>query len=275
MISLQMEFSGMKILKGILLDLADTIPNLLIALLILIIGWIIASIVAKVIKKLLLAVRADKLGEQLERIEIVDKSGINIDIPAFGSKAMYYIILIIFMIVAVEKLGVEAITNMMADMIAFIPKLISAVVILIVGILFADKLKQILATSLKSLGVPSGAVIAKAIFYFLLINIFVVAMAQSGIDMAFLSSNLTVLIGGVALAFAIAYGFASRTVASNTISSFYAKDDIRMGQKITIEGITGTVVHLGSRNITMSTDDGRVLVPFSRLMEHNITIHES
>ena len=267
-------FLGTELLQDMLKDFARTIPNLLIALLIIIIGWFIAKIIAAAVKKVLKAIKADALGEKLEEIEFVNQTGINISISGFASKLVYYIVFFMFLVVAVEKLGVDAITQMMTDMIAFIPNLILAMAILIFGILFAELLRKVLTTSLKSLGIPSANIIGKAIFYFLLINVFIVAMSQSGINTDFLSSNITVLIGGVAAAFAISYGLASKTLASNTISSFYAKDDVEIGQTISISGSKGKVIAIGNRNITLETTDGTTIIPFSQLMEETIVIHK-
>lgn len=276
MFSLQSDNSiaGLGLLESLLQDFIKVVPNLLIALIILIVGWIVAKLIANVVKKVLVALKVDRLGEKLQEIEFIHKSGVKISIAAFASKLIYYTLMFVFLVVAVEKLGVQAITAMMADMIAFIPKLISAILILLFGVLLADKLREILATSMQSLGIASSGVISKAVFYFLLLNIFVVAMSQSGIAMDFLTSNITVLIGGVAAAFAIAYGFASRTLASNTISSFYAKDDIQLGQTISIDGVKGKVVSMGNRNVTLESEEGSVIIPFSRLMEKTIIIHK-
>ncbi len=265
---------GTELLTDMLRDLASVVPNIAIALLILFVGWIIAKIVASVVKKILLTIKIDQLGEKLQEIEIVEKSGINVSISSFASKLVYYVLFFMFLVVAVEKLGVKAITQMMTDMIAFLPNLLVAIAILIFGVLFAEAIRKMLTTSLKSLGIPSAGMIGKAIFYFLLINVFVAAMSQSGVDTDFLSSNITVLIGGLAAAFAIAYGLASKTLASNTISSFYAKDDIEIGQKVSIGNKTGQVIEVGTRNITLQGDSSRIIIPFSQLMEETITIHE-
>ena len=94
-----MQESGLfQLVQSLLQDIVSFIPSLIGAMLVIIIGWIIARIVRKIIKKALAAIGIDKVGEQIERIDIVRKSGVEIKISGFMSSIIYYLMMLIFIV---------------------------------------------------------------------------------------------------------------------------------------------------------------------------------
>ena len=65
--------------------------------------------------------------------------------------------------------------------IEFIPNLMVAVLVLIVGILIADKLRALILTTCESLGIPSAKVISSFVFYFVFITIFFLIIFSLGL----------------------------------------------------------------------------------------------
>ena len=80
--------------------------------------------------------------------------------------------------------------------------------------LLAEFFRSVLETTMKSLGIPSATMIANFFFYFLFINIVIVALSQAEINTDFLSQNISLIIGGIVFAFALAYGIASKRCGS-------------------------------------------------------------
>ena len=100
------------------------------------------------------------------------------------------------------------------------------------------------------------------------------ALSQAHIDTDFIKSNLTVLLGAFAGAFALGYGLASKDLMSSILASFYHKDRFDLGDVITIEGVTGEIVEIDNASITLQTDGKRVVFPSSKLHSEKVEIHD-
>jgi hypothetical protein len=258
----------------LLRQFVDAVPRVATAIVILIIGIIIAKIVAGVIKRLLEKIQVDKLGDKLAEIDIVEKSNVRIKISKIISKFVYYILVLFFMIASADALGMPAISNLVSDIINFIPNLVVAIIMLILGLLVAEALKNIVHTALKSLGIPSANMIANFVFYFILITVFVSALRQAAIETNFLETNLSILIAGVVFAFAIGYGLASKDLLKNIISSFYNKGRLSVGDRISVDDVSGEIIEIDNTTVTIRSNDRRIVYPLSHVMGNKLTIHD-
>lgn len=270
-----MEFNVLEIVKEMLLSFAAVVPNFFLALIVFIIGWIISRLVSKFVRRLLKTVGADKLAERLNEIEIIHKSNLKIVPSILLSKILYYILLFIFIFAATDVLGMEAVSRLMGDLLNYLPNLISAFLVLIIGIFLADFIKNIVLTTCNSLGIPAASVIANIVFYFIFLNVAMITLSQAKIDTDFIQDNLSIILAGVVLAFAIGYGFASRQLVANFLSSLYNKDKIKVGDVIGVEGVKGEVTEIDSASFTIKVEDRKVIIPLSKLSSENVEIYKS
>jgi small-conductance mechanosensitive channel len=262
-----------KALQELLNEFFKAIPNFVAAVTVAIIGYIISKIVAKLIKTFLTKIKIDKLGEKLNEIELISKANIEIKLSEVFSKIVYYFLLLFFMVASAELLGMPAVSQLVMDIFQFIPNLIVAVLVLIIGILVAEMMKGIVHTALKSLGIGSAKIIANILFYFLFINIVILALTQAKINTNFLAQNLSIIIGGAVLAFAIGYGSASKDVVANFLASFYSKDKFKIGDTVTIDDETGEIITIDKASITLLAKDKKVIIPLSKITSEKIIIH--
>ncbi len=249
------------------------VPRLVTALVILLIGMIISKMVRKAIKKLLERIKVDAIGEKLNEIEMVQKANIQIKLSDILSKIVYYVLMLFFMVAAADALGMPAVSQLVTDIFNFVPNLIVAFIVLILGLLLSDVVRSLVLTALKSLGVPSAKVISSFLFYFLFINVVVSALSQAKINTAFLSQNISLLIGGGVLAFGIGYGLASRDVIANYLASFYSKDRVNIGDVISVDEKKGEVIDIDKSCITIMTEESRIIVPLSKLTSQSLIIY--
>lgn len=248
--------------------------NLIGAVIILLIGWGVAKMVAAVTKKMLEQVGADKIGDKLNEIDAIKGLKLEIKLSSIISKVLYYFILIFMLRPAADTLGVPAISDMVKLLVEFIPKLISSALMLSAGVFLADALKNFVVTLCKSFNIAAGKLIGTAIFFFLLIIFVIQSVAQVGINTSLLESSFNLLVGGIIFAFAIGYGFASKEILLNIISSFYSKNRYKEGQVIAIDGIKGEIVAMDNTTITLKTGDSKTIFPLQVLQSKTVTVFE-
>jgi hypothetical protein len=251
----------------------DVIPALIKAAVIMLVGWLLAKLIASLIKRLLGAVGVDRLAEKLMEIDLLKESNINLVPSKIISGIVYYFISIVFAMAAVEAMGLQMISNLLQDFITYIPNGITASIILIVGIFIADAVKKLLVTTCRSLGITSGNLIASIVFYFILMNIVLIALRQAQLQTKFMEDNLSIILAGAAGAFAIGYGLASRDIMSSLLASFYNRGKIKVGDEITVEGMRGEVVTINNNDLILRAEDSEFIVPYSKVTKSGVEIH--
>ena len=260
-------------LTSMLTSIMDSIPSFLGAILILVVGNIISKLVSKGVAKVLSRVGLDKLGEGLNKVDIVQKLNTEVKLSQIFSKVIYYFLFFIFIIAATDVLNMPAISELVMNAFNMIPKILVGLIILIFGTLLSDGIKNIVQTALDSLGVPSSKLIAAALFYFLFINVVISAIAQAEINTEFLEQNLSIVIGGIVVAFAIGYGLASKDMVANFLGSFYTQGKVKVGDTITVDGVTGVVNDVDRNSMVMEADGKEIIVPLSIVMRQKLEIH--
>lgn len=249
------------------------VPKIAMAIIVLVIGSIIARFIRRAMRRIIAGLGLDKLTEQLNEIEIVQRSGMLIAISGILSATVYYFLMLSFFIVATDVMGIQVVTDMVRDLIRYLPSLLTAFLMFIAGIFLADGIRKIVQTALQSIGIPSAQLIASVVFYFLFITIAVSAMSQAKIDTGFISSNLTVIVGAGALAFALGYGLASRDLVANYLAGYYNRNKVRVGDEIRIIGVKGKVVMIDSTSLILQTDDRAIVIPLSKLNTEKIEVY--
>ena len=123
----------MALLEDILRQLQEFAPNLIFALAILFVGWMIAKLIANIIKRILKAIKIDDLADKLNDIDIVRQANMRILPSNVISKVIYYVFMLVTFIVATDKLGVAAVTDLLTDFIGYLPRLLTGLIFFVIG----------------------------------------------------------------------------------------------------------------------------------------------
>ena len=264
--------------KTVLTILDQTIAfftNLVVAIVILIIGFLIAKLVFTIIKKVLAKTGFDKMGESFGNIGIIKQTGIEIKLSAVVSKGLYFYILLVFITVAVQILGVASLSNVFTSLVDFVPQMVVALVVLMIGVVVSDVLKNLVISICQSFNIPSGRLLGNIVFFFLLTIFVINTLGQIGINTELLQSSFNIIVGGIILAFGVGYGLASRDLMANILSSFYTKNRYKEGQVIKIDDIKGIILKMDNTSITLKTEDATIVImPLQNLQFKNVEIFE-
>ena len=250
----------------------DFVPRLMGCLVILIVGYLVAKGVAALVRNVLGRVGFDRIGEKLNEISIVKQLKTEIKLSEIIARVLYYFILLVFLTAATETLGVDAITSMVLSIVNFIPQLIAAAIMLQVGIMLADVIKNTVTSLCKSFNIPSAKLIGNSVFIFFLIITFISALGQIGIETALLESTFNLILGGIVAAFALGYGIASRDVLANMISAMYSRNRYQVGQVVKLDDVKGTITQLDNVSVTIQNATSTTVLPLQLFQSKKVEI---
>ncbi|MEQ8530385.1 MAG: hypothetical protein RIB86_00915 [Imperialibacter sp.] len=252
--------------------LMTELPRIFGAVLLIIIGWAIAKIVSFAIKKALTAIKFDKLTEKINADEMLAKAKITITPSAVVSKFVYWIILLLFFVTASDTLGWIVVSQSIGDLIAYLPKLFSGIIIFLIGLYIANFIRKGLKGIFDSFSVASGSIVSGFAFYVILVIITLTALSQAGIDTTIITSNVTLILGGIMLSFALSFGLGSRDVLANILSSYYTKNNFEAGQSIRIGTSEGEIEKIDNISCVLKTKTGKVVILVKRLISEEVVI---
>lgn len=253
--------------ETITLKIMAYLPNLIGAVILLVIGWFVARFVSRLLERILRKWKFNNLTEKLHLQELFSASKLNITPSRLAAKIIYWTIMLVFLVTASETLGWEVVSRETSNLIKYLPKLFSAIVIFVIGFYIASFVRKTLKVTFNSFSLGAGPFVSQAAFYIILVLITITALNQAGVNTEIITSNVVVILGAFLLTFAISFGFGSREVFRNILSGFYGKQSFEIGQEVEVEGHKGRIVKFNNVNVVLETDSELVVIPTSKLVE--------
>jgi len=262
------------IFQNILLQFSSALPKIFGAIIIAIIGWFISRLLSKFALAFLKRFRVDELADRINQLDMVERYNLKVKLSVVLSRIIYYFLMLFTLVAATDVLNMPVVSNMIVDLISFVPKLISASIVFLVGIFLADFLKKMVLQTTTSLNIPSGKIISNAIFYFIMINVAMSALTQAEVSTDFITTNISIILAGVVAAFALAYAYASRGILTNMLTAMYQKNRFVVGMEITIDGRRGIIASIDNNAFVLQLADSKLVIPLSKLGDSMVEIHE-
>jgi len=197
---------------------ASFVPNLVIAIVIFAIGWIVGSLVRKLISQLFKSVKVDHFLKNAGLEDVVKRSGHDLDSGKFVGWLVEWFIIIVFLVAAFDVLGLTQVNIFLQEVVlSYLPRVIVAVLILLVAVVIADTLRRIVVASARAANVRSanflGSVTKWSIWIFAILTV----LFQLGIAAPFVQTLFTGFVVAVSLAVGLSFGLGGQGAASEVI----------------------------------------------------------
>src|SRR5918992_2083907 len=202
-------------LQNALSTFLSYIPQLIGALIILIVGYIVAKALQALVGRVLQAVGFDGWMEKGGIKQFFDRAETNQTPHSIVGQLVFWFVFIIAITMAADALGIPQVSAVLAQLIAYIPSIIAAILILILAALLANFLAGIVR------GATGSGVLASVARYAIIVYAAFAALTQLGIAVQLTANTFLILLGGVALALAIAFGIGGMEVAGEIIQKAY------------------------------------------------------
>ncbi|MCE5340028.1 MAG: hypothetical protein LLF92_02720 [Planctomycetaceae bacterium] len=199
------------------------LPVLLGALIILIVGWIVAKTIRRLVDWLLKTVRFDMLADKAGISEILKKGNMDVSARRLVSGIVYWLIIIMVLVMAVDALGLPKASDVLASLFAYIPNVITALLVLIVAMFLANFVSGIVRTAAGNANFPKPAILAAISRWAIIIFAATIALEQLGIAPLLVTATFNIILGGICLALALAFGLGGKDAAAKYLEELRQK----------------------------------------------------
>ena len=197
----------------------EYIPQLIGAIIILVVGYIVARILKAVVSRLLQAVGFDGWMERGGIKQFFDRAQTRETPATVLGTLVFWFVFIIAITMAADALGIQQVSEVLAQLIAYIPSIIAAILILVLAALLANFLAGIVR------GATGNDLLANVARYAIIVYAGFAAITELGIAVQLTAPTFLIILGAVALAGAIAFGFGAQDVARDIVQKAYERRD--------------------------------------------------
>jgi hypothetical protein len=190
------------------------LPILLGALIILIVGWIVAKLIRRAVDWLLKIVHFDAMADKTGISEVLKKGDLKINARQVISGLVYWLIMIMVLVMTVDALGLPKAADVLASLFAYVPKVIAALLVLVVALFLANFVSGIVRTACGNANLPKPELIAGISRWAIIIFAVTIAMEELGIAPLLVGTAFNIILGGVVLALALAFGLGGKDAAA-------------------------------------------------------------
>jgi len=194
------------------------IPNLVVAIVILCIGWAIGSIVAKAIAHFIKMIKFDEALQKAGFETFVRRAGLHLNSGHFLGSIIKYFIIVVFLIASFDVLGLNQVTAFLQQVvIGYLPQVIIAVLILLVGGVVGDVTSRVVVASARTANLGTANMLGSVTRWAVWIFAILVALSQMGIAGAFIQTLFTGFVVAVSLALGLSFGLGGQAAAAKAI----------------------------------------------------------
>ena len=199
------------------------LPKLIGAVIVFLVGWFFALAIKKLVTEVLKRINLDRFFEKTGWKEALEKAEIKVTLSEFIGEIFKWVLVIVFLLAAVEILGLTQFAEFLKKIVLWLPNLIVAVAIFVVAIIVADILEKIIKASVKKMEVGYagffGTLVKGAVYVFSALAI----LLQLGVTPQIVNALIFGLIGTISLALGLAFGLGGKEAAAKLIEEIRKK----------------------------------------------------
>jgi hypothetical protein len=190
------------------------LPELIGAIIIFVVGWIIARLVKVGVEKILKLVRFNTATEKTGVNKFLKKGEIVKSPSEIVGTLVYWFIMILVIIASLDALGLPIVSDMLNSIFLYIPNVVAAIIVLVLGVLLGNLLSAVVRTAASNAGLKNADGLGKLSLYAIVFFSAAIALIQLGIGEEVVVSAFELAFGAAALALALAFGLGGRDVAA-------------------------------------------------------------
>ena len=205
--------------------LALAAPRLLALLTLVLAGWVVAALVRRLVVRILRAADFDQRCKRWGLTATLIRGGITLPPADLVGRAIFWTLFLVALLMGIEALEMPATAGLVAAVLRFLPNLVVAALVMVVGWLLANFLAQAALIGAVNAQVAGAPLIAGAVRWLVLVFAGAAALTQLGIAREMVLLAFGIAFGGTVLALALAFGLGGKELAREILESRLRKQD--------------------------------------------------
>lgn len=199
------------------------IPVLIGAIIVFVIGWFISVGVGKLITEILKKAKFNQIFEKGGWKTALAKAEIKVDASGFIGAIVKWILVIVFLLAAVEILGLPQFADFLKGVLGYLPNVVVASLIFVVTVIVVDIVEKLVRASVESIKVGYGQVVSAIVRWSIWVFAILAILHQLGIARPFMEILFTGLVAMLVISLGIAFGLGGKDVAAEILQDLKRK----------------------------------------------------
>lgn len=208
-------------IQASVLQLADYVPALLGAAVVLFAGYLLAKLIERGTDRLLAGVGFNRWLQRSDVLDAVERTGWRRTPSRLVAAIVFWFIMFAVILLAAQALGLSSLANVFEQLVSYIPSVIAAVVIILVGLVLGEFVDGIIMASAG--GLPGGLTLARVARGGVIVLAIFMALQELGVATEIVSLAFAIVFGALALAFALSFGLGNRELAGEVTREWYER----------------------------------------------------
>lgn len=201
----------------------SAVPKIIGFVLIIVAGWFIASLIERGLASVLRSIKFNDLSHRAGLTDFIRKMGMKTDASGMIGLVVKWFVRLIALVVAFDALGLPAVSDVLRQLLLWLPNVVVALVVLVIGGLAARGLSNVVRGAANEAGLTNAHFLAKTAAVVVWAFAIVVAVNQLGIATELVNTLFMAVVGALALGLGLAFGLGGRETAAEIVNKWYAK----------------------------------------------------
>lgn len=235
-------------------------PKLVVGLILAVAGLLLAKLIEVVLRYVLTRIRFDRLVEKAGIDKALQRIGLRQQLNLFLPRLVYFLVLFLLAKTGADALGLVAISDAIGAFFAYLPNIVAALLLVILGTTLGQFAGEMVTQSARSSGIDFAPSLGKIVSGLIIFVVSMMAVAQLKIDTEIVRIVTSFVLGGAALAFGLSFGLGTRDVIRNITAGFYARKFLQVGRRLEVSGQQGVLTEINATHAILQSADREISV---------------
>jgi len=246
------------------------LPNLLGFALVLIVGTTITWLLARLALYICEKTGLQHAAEQSGLAESMRDAGIVRTLPQIVGQVVFWLLMALTLMLAIKQLNIQDFDTTIQQILAFFPRLIVSLLILVLGLLLGKFLRGVIATGADRMGLNYAQTLANVVYFAFVIVLLHQISRQLGLELELFTYLILIAFAGLMLGLGLAIGLGGKDVISGILAGYYVRKRFQAGDRVTIGDINGTIREVGPVSTVLDVPGAQRIVPNTKMLHEAV-----
>jgi hypothetical protein len=247
--------------------LAGFLPSLAATILILAVGWLVSRVVEALAGRLLRQLGLDRAAARLRVSAIFEHAGIKMHPSAIAARLVFWVLMLTFVLSAVETLGLDAVTATIDRLIAFLPKVIASGLLFLLGLLLSRLAGNLVSSGAAAAGLSGAPRIGAMAQGVVAVVAGVIALEQLGVQTEIVVTVVTAAVAALGITVGIAFALGATPVIGHILAGHFLRQSLPPGGSVEVGERRGVVEQVGPVATLLRDGERAWSIPNARLLD--------